>query len=98
MTTTMLPQYKIDYTVQFRRHANPNHHVTDDPVAAVEFLMELLERGFRIMAIHHDGVPLTPGEFDRMLRSAAHRLAARHLCQSLGISAEEERHRFGFSG
>jgi hypothetical protein len=94
----MLPKYKIDYSVQFRRHVSPSHHLTDDPVAAIEFLMELLERGFRILGIHHDGVALTSAEFDRMLRSAANLLAARHLCQSLGISTEEERYRFGFSG
>lgn len=98
MTSPMLAKYKIEYSVQFRRHAHSSHHLTDDPVAAVEFLMELLERGFRVLAIYHEGSPLTPAEFDRMLKASAEMLAARHLCQSLGISTEEERYRFGFSG
>lgn len=94
----MLAKYKIEYSVQFRRHAHTSHHLTDDPVAAVEFLVELLERGFRILAVHHDGSPMSATEFDRMVKSAGQMLAARHLCQSLGISTEEERYRFGFSG
>ena len=98
MTSTMLAKYNIEYSVQFRRHAHTSHHLTDDPVAATEFLTELLERGFRILAIQHEGAALAPNEFDRMVKAAASLLAARHLCQSLGISAEEERYRFGFSG
>lgn len=98
MTSPMLAKYNIEYSVQFRRHAHTSHHRTDDPVAVLEFLAELLERGFRIVALQHEGVPLSTTEFDRMLKSAAGLLAARHLCQSLGISAEEERHRFGFAG
>ncbi len=98
MTGTMLPKYKIEYSVQFRRHAHTSHHVTDDPVGAKEFLMELLERGFRIVGVQHEGTSLTPHELDQMIKAAANLLAARHLCQSLGISTEEERYRFGFSG
>lgn len=98
MTSTMLAKYKIDYSVQIRQDAHASHHLTDDPVGATEFLSELLERGFRVLAIHHDGVALSRPEFDRMLKSAANLLAARRLCQSLGISTEEERYRFGFSG
>lgn len=98
MTSPMLAKYNIEYSVQFRRHAHTSHHLTDDPVGATEFLAELLERGFRILSIHHDGVPLTPTEFDRMVKTGASLFVARHLCQSLGVSAEEERFRFGFSG
>ncbi|MBL9134541.1 MAG: hypothetical protein JNK85_01670 [Verrucomicrobiales bacterium] len=98
MTRSMIAKYKIEYSVQFRRHAHTSHHLTDDPVGATEFLMELLERGFRVIGIQHEGTPLSEVEFNRMLRSAAQMLAARHLCQSLGISTEEERFRFGFSG
>jgi hypothetical protein len=98
MRRTMLAKYNIEYSVQFRRHAQTSHHLTDDPVGATEFLVELLERGFRIVSIQHEGATLAPNEFDRMLKSAASLLAARRLCQSLGIPAEEERYRFGFSG
>jgi len=98
MNSTMLAKYRIEYSVPFRRHAQSNHHLTDDPVGATEFLSELLERGFRVATIQHEGVALQPNEFDRMLKSAAEMLAARHLCRSLGISAEEERFRFGFAG
>ena len=98
MTSAMLAKYDIEYSVQFRRHAHTSHHLTDDPVGATEFLAELLERGFRILSIQHEGVTLSPVEFDRMVKFAASMLAARHLCQSLGIPAEEERYRFGFSG
>jgi hypothetical protein len=96
--TSKPAKYKIDYSVQFRRHAQPSHHLTDDPVSATEFLSELLERGFRIMAIHHEDMQLSKREFDGMVKAAANLFAARHLCHSLGISAEEERYRFGFSG
>lgn len=98
MTSAMLTKYTIEYSVQFRRHAHTSHHLTDDPVGATEFLAELLERGFRIIGIQHEGVPLSRHEFDRMVKSAAHLFAARHLTQSLGIPIEEERYRFGFSG
>lgn len=97
MTSPTPAKYVIEYSVQFRRHAHTSHHLTDDPVGATEFLAELLERGFRIVAIQHAGHTLTRHEFDRMLKSAAGLLAARHLCQSLGIPVEEERYRFGFS-
>src|SRR5882672_2318079 len=41
----MLPKYTVEYTTQFRRHTQPNHYSTDDPVACEEFVGELLERG-----------------------------------------------------
>lgn len=91
-------KYTVEYSVQFRRHAHHSHHYTDDPVAATEFLAELLERGFRIVGIQHEGVGLSQHECDRLLKSAANLLAARYLSHSLGISMEEERYRFGFSG
>jgi hypothetical protein len=98
MTSTMITKYNIEYVVPFRRHAHSSHHLTDDPVAATEFLAELLDKGFKIVAIQHEGVALGSNEFDRMLRAAAAMLTAQRLCHSLGISAEEERFRFGFSG
>jgi len=98
MTSAMPAKYNIEYSVQFRRHAHASHHFTDDPVGATEFLAELLERGFRIIGIQHDGISLSRHECDRMLKMAAELLAARQLCESLGISVEEERYRFGFAG
>ena len=93
----MLPKYTIEYTTQFRRHAQPNHYATDDPVACEEFVEELLEREFAIRAIKHEGLELPKPEFDRVVKTAAGMLASKHICASLGIKAEEERFRFGFT-
>ena len=93
----MLPKYTIEYTTQFRSHGQAGHHVTDDPVACEEFVEELLERGSAIVAIKHEGVELPRKEFDRIVKTAAGMLAAKHLCASLGIKAEEEKYRFGFT-
>ena len=41
---------------QFKKHAQMNHYSSDDPVACEEFVEELLERGFRIQAIKHEGL------------------------------------------
>ncbi|MCC6234375.1 MAG: hypothetical protein IT580_17165 [Verrucomicrobiales bacterium] len=94
----MLAKYIIEYQVQFRRHAHPCQHITDDPVAATEFLAELLERGFRVCGIQHEGMPLSASETDRLIKGAASMLAAKHVSRSLGISMEEVGYRFGFSG
>jgi hypothetical protein len=58
---------------------------------------ELLERGFRIHAIKHEGVDLPKPEFDKMIKTAAGVLASRHICASLSIKPEEEHYRFGFA-
>ncbi len=55
----MLPKYTVEYTTQFRRHAQPSHYSTDDPVACEEFVEELLERGLAIRAIKHEGLDLS---------------------------------------
>ncbi len=93
----MLPKYTIEYTTQFRRHAQSNHYSTDDPVACEEFVEELLERRFTIRAIKHEGLDLPKSEFDRLVKTAAGMLAAKHVCASLGIKPEEEKYRFGFT-
>jgi hypothetical protein len=93
----MLPKYSIEYTMTFRKQEFMHHMGTDDPVAAEEFLEELLERGCKIRDIRHDGVELPPKDFDKMIRTAAGMLAARRICDSLGIKPEEEHHRFGFT-
>jgi hypothetical protein len=94
----MMAKYSIEYSPQFKqRTAQTNLYSGDDPVACEEFLTELLERGYRIQAIRHDGLDMTRPEFDKMIKTAAAVLAARSICASLGISTEEEHHRFGFT-
>ncbi len=93
----MLAKYHIEYTIRFRRHAQTSHHQTDDPVACEEFLTELLERGYHIEDIKHEGVSLPRHDFDKMIKAAAAQLAARHVCASLNLKPEEERFRFGFA-
>jgi hypothetical protein len=93
----MLPKYTVEYTTQFRKHAQVSHYSTDDPVSCGEFVEELLERQFPIRAIKHDGLDLSKHEFDRMVKNAASMLASKHLCTSLGIKPEEEKYRFGFT-
>jgi hypothetical protein len=93
----MLPKYTVEYTTQFKKHAQTNHYSTDDPVACEEFVEELLERGFFIHAIKHEGIALPKHEFDRMVKTAAGMLASKHICASLGIKSDEEKYRFGFA-
>ncbi len=93
----MIPKYTIEYTTKFRQHAQPNHYYTDDPVACEEFAEELLERGFSIRSIKHEGVDLPKNEFDRIIKTAAAMMTSRHICTSLDIKPEEEKYRFGFT-
>lgn len=91
----MIAKYKVEYTIPFSRHNQPQHHLTDDPVACEEFLSELLERGFKIHAVLHEGVALPGVGFDRMIKTAAGILARRHICASLEIDTVEAHKRFG---
>ena len=93
----MLTKYHIEYAMHVGRNAHVNHYHTDDPVAAEEFLVHVLEHGYRFNAIRHEGVDLSRPESDKMLKTAAGVLASRHLCVSLGIKPEEEHFRFGFA-
>lgn len=93
----MLPKYTVEYGIQFRKQSPSYHYSTDDPVACEEFLTELLERGFHITDVKHEGVALPRNDFDKMIKSAASMLASRHICASLRIKPEEERFRFGFA-
>lgn len=93
----MIPKYTIEYTTQFRRHAQPNHYSTDDPVACEEFVEELLERGLAIRGIKHEGLELSKHDFDRIVKTAGGMLASKHVCASLGIKPDEEKFRFGFT-
>lgn len=91
----MLAKYKIEYGIKFHGHTQKHHHITDDPVAAEQFLSDLLERGFQIDGVSHEGVPLPKNESDRMIKTAAGMLATKHICASLGIDTIEAHHRFG---
>ena len=95
----MIPKYTVEYTIRFRKHqpTTPLHFSTDDPVACEEFLVELLERGFKLIGIKHEGVDMKQAEFDRMVKTAAGMLAARHICAALNIDADEEKYRFGMA-
>lgn len=93
----MLPRYKIEFGVPLHNDVERFDYATDDPVACEEVLSRLLERGFKIFEIKHEGAPLPRSEFDRMIKAAANILAARHVCASLDIKAEEEHFRFGFA-
>ena len=95
----MLTKYSVEYSQHFRKHSPPDHHCyyTDDPVAAEEFVQELLEKGMGIHAIKHEGADLPQPEFDRVVRVAAARLAAQCICVALNIKPSEERFRFGFA-
>jgi hypothetical protein len=92
----MLPKYKIEYAVGFHGHEHPAHHTTDDPVAAEEFLCQLLERGFKVKGILHEGVPLARPAFDRMVKTAAGMLATKSVRSALGIDSAEAHARFSF--
>lgn len=91
----MIAKYNIQYSVPFLRHDQPHHHITDDPIVCEEFLVELLERGFKITSILHDGVALSRKQFDEMIKAAIGVLMSRHLCRSLGIDSVEAHDRFG---
>jgi hypothetical protein len=95
----MIPKYHIEYAIEFGGHRDSHcrDFQTDDPVACEEFLVALLERGLRIQAIKHEGLPLAQREFDVMVRNAAHALAAKHVARSLGLKAEEVHYRFGLA-
>jgi hypothetical protein len=93
----MIPKYTIEYSVPVRKHALASHYSTDDPVACVEFLKELLERGLRVLSLKHEGVELPRADGDKLIKTAAGMLAADRVCTSLGIRPEEEHFRFGFA-
>lgn len=91
----MLPKYKIEYAIAFHGHEQTHYYVTDDPVACEQFLTELLERGFKIRAILHQGATVPKADFDKLIKTAAGILATNHICKSLDIDKAEAHHRFG---
>jgi len=93
----MLPKYTTEYEAQFMRRPERDHYSGNDPVAGEEFLAEIPERGYRIKAIRHDGLEWSKADFDKLIKTAAGRQAAKSICTSLGIATEEEHYRFGFT-
>ncbi len=94
-TTTMLAKYKVEYAIPFHGHDQPHHYLTDDPVTCEGFITQLLERGFKIRDVLHEGVALPKVDFDRLVKTAAGVLASNCICKSLGIDRAEAHHRFG---
>lgn len=95
----MLKKYTVEYSLQFRKHSPPQHHeyYADEVVEVEEFIQELLARGMGLHAIKHDGADVPKPEFDRIVKIAAAEVAAKLICASLHIKADEERQRFGFA-
>jgi hypothetical protein len=92
----MLAKYKIEYAIPFHGHEQEHHYTTDDPVSCEEFLSELLERGFKIKEVLHQGAALPKPDFDKFVKTASGILVSKHICRSLGIDRAEAHHRFGF--
>ena len=97
MTHPMLAKFAINYTVFPEHNKRVDTHHTDDPVEAETFISSLLSSGARILGIFHEGVPIDRGQYDRMLRVAANRIAARMLGEALQMDYAEVKHRFGFA-
>jgi hypothetical protein len=93
----MLKKFSIDYIGMPRHTSRVFTHLTDDPVEAEEFLMHLLSAGARIQEIRHDGLSLTEHQFDKMVKVAAERVAARLVSESLNLDGAEVKRRFGFA-
>ena len=95
----MLKKYSIEYSLRFRQHSPPQHHIfyTDDPLTCEGFVQELLEGGMGIHVIRHDGAELQRAEFDRIVKVAASAAAAKLICETQHIKPEEEHYRFGFA-
>ncbi|MBL9191922.1 MAG: hypothetical protein JNJ82_06165 [Opitutaceae bacterium] len=93
----MLSKFAIDY-LSFSHHGNRTFtHLTDDPIEAEDFLMQLLAARARITAIRHDGAAMTAKQFDRMLKVASERISSELLRVSLGLDPSEIKDRFGFA-
>lgn len=93
----MLSKFTIEYTGFPHQDKDPHFHRTDDPVEAEDFLTRLLILDARILSIKHEGLDLSPHQFDRMLKVAAERLISQLLGKALGIDGAAVKHRFGFA-
>ena len=94
----MLPKYTVEYVPPFARPPPFFHYSTDDPVTCEEFVEELLDRGFKIAAIKHEGLDMPKQDFDRMIKIAASTMASKYICASLALKPDEVKYRFGFAG
>ena len=93
----MLTKFAIDYIVVPQHNKRITTHFTDDPVEAEDFLMHLLLARARITEVRHEGTVLTGSQFNRMLKTAAERVASSLLRESLLLDAAEIKDRFGFA-
>lgn len=95
----MIPKYHVEYVIEYGGHpvGHTRDFQTDDPITCEQFLVALLESGLKIKSIRHEGVNLSAHEFDRLIKSAAATLAAKHVARSLGLNAEEVHYRFGLA-
>jgi hypothetical protein len=96
-TKIMLTKFAIDYVVLPKHNKRVSTHFTDDPVEAEDFLMHLLLARAGITGIRHEGSVLTGHQFDKMLKTAAERVASSMLRESLVLDAAEIKDRFGFA-
>jgi len=92
----MLPKYTVEFTAGVRNHARNKQYCTDDPIACVEFVEEVLDHGFALRSIKHEGLALPRHDFDKVVKTAAGLLASKRICASLSLKPDEEQHRFGF--
>lgn len=93
----MLPKFAIEFSSHPRAIEPEGIHRTDDPVEAVDCLMQLLLSRSRIISIKHDGIDLPQGQFDQMLKVAGERLMSNMLAHALDLDTAEVRHRFAFA-
>ncbi len=93
----MLKKFSIEYVPLAQHNQRVYTHVTDDPVEAEDFLMQLLAFRARIREIRHEGKALSPVESDHMIKLAAERVMSLLLRESLALDASEIKRRFGFA-
>lgn len=93
----MLNKFSIDYVMFPQHNTRVRNYLTDDPIEAEEFLMQLLLAHASIQAIRHEGAMLTGHQFDRMLKIAAERIVSDLLRESLHVDASQIKARFGFA-
>ncbi len=91
----MKAKYDIEYAMGNRGYTRIKNFETDDPVACETFLMEALEKGYKIQDIRRDGLPIQGVRFDNMIKTAAGMLAREHVCKSLDVDNLEAHYRFG---
>jgi hypothetical protein len=93
----MQKKFSIDYIAIPKHNQRVYTHLTDDPVEAEDFLMQLLASRARIKEIRHEGLALSGPQFNQMLKVAAERVASLLLREALDLDASEIKHRFGFA-